>query len=119
MATVNASKYGYMEASSTESFAEVRNGSTGYSIANQPTSSNVIVRRPSFRSASLTSIVSDSENDLRNLRAAIPATMKSSLSFSSLSPLIVSKLSFNSIFIFSLIRVLVYIFYNVFYYFIV
>ena len=48
MATVNASKYGYMEASSTESFAEVRNGSTGYAIANQPTSSNVIVVRRNY-----------------------------------------------------------------------
>ena len=48
MATVNASKYGYMEASSTESFAEVRNGTTGYGIANQPTSSNVIAVRRNY-----------------------------------------------------------------------
>ena len=48
MATVNASKYGYMQSASTESFAEVRNGSTGYAIANQPTSSNVIVVRRNY-----------------------------------------------------------------------
>ncbi|QDP67769.1 MAG: hypothetical protein GOVbin3530_28 [Prokaryotic dsDNA virus sp.] len=48
MATVNASKYGYMENASTESFAEVRNGSTGYGISNQPTSSNVIAVRRNY-----------------------------------------------------------------------